>query len=255
MDDGLILMADLHRRASRQGPGSDAMTRRAIDLAGLPAGTTLDIADIGCGTGASALVLASELDAHVIAMDFLADFIHELSIRTASQNLADKVTPLVGNMQELPFEEGEFDVIWSEGAIYCMGFEQGATEWARFLRPGGVLVVSEITWTTQSRPAELQRYWDAAYPRIDTAAGKLAVLENCGYSPLGYFTLPPECWLENYYRPLEASFDDFLARHDNSEAAQAIVAMEREEIALYEKYRDYYSYGMYIARYGVNPTA
>lgn len=247
MSDDLALLVDLHKPQERQGPGSIGATLRAIELARLNSSTPLKIADIGCGTGASTLLLAQHLQAEITAVDFLPEFIDELAVRAEQRGYSHSITPRVGSMDELPFSDGEFDVIWSEGAIYNIGFERGAREWARFLRPRGVLVASEITWTTASRPAELQQYWDSAYPEIDTTSNKIAVLENCGYSPVGYFTLSQECWLSNYYRPLEESFDAFLNRNGNSETARALVAAEREEISLYTKYRDYYSYGMYIA--------
>ena len=44
------------------------------------------------------------------------------------------------------------------------------------------------------------------------------------------------------------SFAEFLARNVNSENAQAIVAAEKKEIALYERFKEQYSYGVYIAR-------
>ncbi len=47
---------------------------------------------------------------------------------------------------------------------------------------------------------------------------------------------------------MQERFADFLGRHGESEAAQAIVAAEQQEIALYEQHQDFYSYGMYLAR-------
>ncbi|MGB1272337.1 MAG: SAM-dependent methyltransferase, partial [Endozoicomonas sp.] len=54
--------------------------------------------------------------------------------------------------------------------------------------------------------------------------------------------------LDNYYTPLEKRLPEFLAQHNNSPEAQAIVQEERKEVALYQQYKDYYSYGVYIAR-------
>ncbi len=68
------------------------------------------------------------------------------------------------------------------------------------------------------------------------------------YSPIGYFVLPEHCWLDNYYRPMQNSFAEFLNRNGNSEEAQEIVNAEKNEISLYEKYKVYYSYGVYVAR-------
>ena len=51
------LMMDLHRDGARQGPGSEEETLRAFDLTRLDRVAELQVADIGCGTGASTLVL------------------------------------------------------------------------------------------------------------------------------------------------------------------------------------------------------
>ena len=247
-EESYRLLADLHRPSRRQGPGGETETRLAIELANLDASAPLEIADIGCGTGTSTLLLARELNAHVTAVDLLPQFTDELQARADNAGLSDSIDILVGSMDALPFAEGQFDVIWSEGAIYNIGFRRGASDWRRFLKPGGVLAVSEITWTTGKRPPDLQAYWEAAYPEIGTVSAKVAVLEESGYSPLACFTLPQHCWLENYYLPLQRSFDGFLERHGHSERAREIVAAEREEIALYQRCGQYYSYGFYIAR-------
>jgi len=246
--EDLHLLIDLHKDADRQGPGGDAETERALTLAGIEGTAPLKIADIGCGTGASTLLLARLLNARITAVDFLQDFLAVLEDRAEQMGLSEKITTCGSSMDNLPFEEAEYDVIWSEGAIYNIGFERGVKDWHRYLKTDGLLVVSEITWTTASRPLELQEYWETEYPEIDTAAAKVGMLERSGYSPMGYFVLPDHCWLDNYYRPLQGSFENFLDRHGNSEAARALVESEKREIAMYEQYRSFYSYGVYIAR-------
>lgn len=242
------LLIDLHKSANRQGPGGDAETEMALSLARVDRYQPLKVADIGCGTGAATLVLARLLAAQITAVDFLPDFLEVLKGRAASSGLAEKITPLCCSMDNLPFVNEEYDVIWSEGAIYNIGFEKGITDWKRYLKVGGILVASEITWTTASRPLKLQKHWEDEYPEIDMASSKMAVLEKNGYSPMGYFILPEYCWLDNYYRPMQNSFQSFLNRNGNSEAANAIVEAEQREIDLYEKYKTHYSYGVYIAK-------
>jgi ubiquinone/menaquinone biosynthesis C-methylase UbiE len=105
----------------------------------------LRIADIGCGTGSSAMLLARALNAQITAVDFLPDFVEVLKANAESEGLSKKIDPLVCSMDNLQFDNEEYDVIWSEGAIYNMGFENGINDWKRFLKPGGLLVVSEIT--------------------------------------------------------------------------------------------------------------
>lgn len=242
------LTIDLHRSNFRQGPGGKVETKQALMLAGLDKSSPLKIADIGCGTGASTLQLAKELDADITAVDCLPEFLEELQIRAKEQGVVDKITTLSYSMDALPFADEEFDVIWSEGAIYNMGFEAGILAWKRFLKPGGILIVSEITWLTADRPAELQSYWDAEYPQVDVASVKIGILERHGYIPKGYFYLPKSCWIDNYYRPMQDGFVDFLERNGRHDQAKEIIECEKAEIALYEKYWEYYSYGVYIAK-------
>lgn len=247
MDD-LQLLIDLHGEGPRQGPGGERETRLAIELSGLKHRTNLQIADIGCGTGASTLVLATELDAQVTAVDALPEFLARLHEAARNAGLADRITTQRAAMQALPFAPASLDAIWSEGAIYNMGFAAGVEAWRRFLKPGGILAASELTWLTGRRPDELHAHWTREYPEVDTAAGKMAVLERLGFAPIGYFALAEHCWLDNYYRPMQQRFAGILDRHAHSEAARAIVAAEQKEIALYERYREFVSYGFYIAR-------
>ncbi len=247
MDDYRLLV-DLHKRAKRQGPGGDIETQMAVDLALIDKAAPLKIADIGCGTGASAIQLGRSLNAAITAIDFLPEFVEVLKLNAEQEGLDRKINPMVCSMDNLHFSKEEFDVIWSEGAIYNIGFEKGITYWRQFLKPDGLLVVSEITWTTDNRPSEIETYWLSEYPEIDTASSKIRILEKSGYTPRAYFTLSERCWLDNYYRPMQSSFLEFLNRHSYSEEAQEIVETEKKETALYEKYKAYYSYGVYIAR-------
>lgn len=246
--DEFELLVDLHKGANRQGPGGIAETEKALDLAGISKEVPLNIADIGCGTGASTLTLARLLNAKITAVDFLQEFLDTLTDRALKDGIERKITPLFASMEQLPFQNEEFDVIWSEGAIYNIGFEKGVANWKRYLKPGGLLIASEITWLTNSRPPEVEDHWNNEYPEIGTASEKIEVLEENGYSPVGYFSLPEHCWLDNYYEPMRKSFNSFLSRHGDSKEARAIIEVELHEIEIYEKYKMYYSYGVYIAR-------
>lgn len=247
MDD-LQLLIDLHKHGRRQGPGGEAETEKAIALAGIDRHSPLRIADIGCGTGASAILLARLLNARVTAVDFLPDFLEVLEAKAVDAGVTDRIATLACSMDELPFAQGEFDVIWSEGAIYNIGFEKGVAEWRPYLKGGGMLVLSEITWLTDRRPPELEDHWLREYPEIDLASAKIRILEKHGYSPAGYFVLPEHCWLDGYYRPMQDGFGDFLNRNGNSPEARAVVAAEQKEIDLYERYKTHFGYGVYIAR-------
>ena len=241
------LLVHLHKGNKRQGPGGDDQTRLALELSGLDRFKPLVIADVGCGTGSSTVMLAENLNASIVAIDLFESFLDVLSEEAQIRGIADKIKTLACSMEDLPFDEESLDAIWAEGSIYNVGFAKGVGYFNRFLKPGGILAVSEITWLTTERPEEIQQHWHAEYPEIGTASDKVTVLENHGYSLKGYFPLPITSWLDNYYEPLENSFAGFLSRHD-SDDARAIVEAERLELALYRRFSAYYSYGFYIAQ-------
>jgi SAM-dependent methyltransferase len=243
------LLVDLHRDGQRQGPGGDAETLRALDLTGLDRTARLRVADIGCGTGASTLVLACQLPAaDIVAVDLFPEFLAELAARAEQAGVAGRIEGLAASMDSLPFAAESLDLIWSEGAIYNVGFAAGLAAWRPFLRPGGVLAVSEITWLGPDPPEEIRQHWAVEYPEIATADEKIATLQRAGYDLLGSFMLPEACWLDHYYTPLEQRLDAFVERQAGRPEAQEIAAGERREADLYRRYREWFSYGFYIAR-------
>lgn len=152
----------------------------------------LQAADIGCGTGRSTLVLAERLNATITAVDLLPDFLDVITTDAEKRGLADKIMTLACSMNDLLFQESSLDVIWTEGAIYNIGFGKGIY-FKRFLKPGGILAASEITWLTQIRPREITDHWNAEYPEIATAAEKIQILVGQGFMLKGYLPLPQSC--------------------------------------------------------------
>ncbi|WP_439474871.1 methyltransferase domain-containing protein [Algoriphagus formosus] len=246
--ENLELLIDFHIDAERQGPGSDEDTVKALNLTPLSKQSDLKVADIGCGSGAQTLVLAKELQADITAVDLFPEFLEKLTERAKASGLEGKIKTLKASMEDLPFEKESLDLIWSEGAIYNMGFENGVKYWKNFLKKDGYLAASEITWLSESRPKEIEEHWNREYPEIGTASTKFSVLERNGFSPVGYFVLSEASWIDHYYQPMEKRFDSFLKKHQNSEDAREIVATEKDEIRKYKEYKDFLSYGFYIAK-------
>ena len=154
----LELLIDLHKDAKRQGPGATAETIKALNLIGVGKDAKLKIADIGCGTGAQTIVLAQNTNAHITAVDFLPEFLDKLDINAKKLGLGGRIKTVNKNMEDLSFENESLDIIWAEGAIYNVGFENGVKQWGNYLKNGGYLAVSEITWITEKRPKEVEDY-------------------------------------------------------------------------------------------------
>ncbi len=242
------LLVDLHRHTNRQGPGSQEDTIRALSFVDFHNNTELNTADIGCGTGGQTLTLAGQIGGKITAVDLFPQFLEELETRAIEVGISDRIITHAGSMDRLPFQKESLDLILSEGAVYIMGFEKGIKAWNHYLKKGGYLAVTEITWITNERPNEVEAFWADQYAHMGTASQKIQELEKSGYNLVGYFNLKPSSWLDNYYRPLEKQIPEFLERHAHSELAVNVVKEHRDEMAFFEKYSEYYSYGFYIAR-------
>lgn len=243
----LNLTEELYRGLDRLGPGDEALSRTALGFVGTLA-PDARIADIGCGTGAQTLVLAAELAGRIIAVDFLKGFLDELDAKIVRAGLSEQVKTLHASMEKLPFKDAELDLIWSEGAVYNMGFKRGLREWFRFLKPGGHLVLTEISWLTKDRPAELEDYWASQYAEMDTVSGKLRAAEDEDYAPVACFALPSFCWTKNYYTPLAAREETFLRKYRDDPLALGLVEESRRERGIYERYGNLYGYVFYVLR-------
>ena len=98
-----------------KGPGDAMQTRRAIELAGLSGLRKLRVADIGCATGAWAMVLAQDLGCQSVAIDSLPEFLEALRSRAEQADLADRITTVNASMERLPFEAESLDGLMSSG--------------------------------------------------------------------------------------------------------------------------------------------
>jgi ubiquinone/menaquinone biosynthesis C-methylase UbiE len=239
------LIAEYYSSVARQGPGSPEVTRKALSFIDKLTDQSR-IADLGCGTGGQTMVLAQHAPGTITGIDLFPGFIELFNQNAAKLNLQDRVSGVVGSMDNLSFQKEELDLIWSEGAIYNIGFERGLQEWREFLKTGGYIAVSEASWFTEERPAEIEEFWQDAYPGIDTIPNKVAQLQAAGYIPIASFILPENCWTEHFYEPQVSAQEAFLKKQAGNKAAENFIANQRHETALYYKYKAYYGYVFYI---------
>jgi ubiquinone/menaquinone biosynthesis C-methylase UbiE len=241
------LICEYFSAIERQGPGSPEVTLKALSfIDNLTDGSR--IADIGCGTGGQTITLAQNAPGKITGIDLFPMFIDLFNVNAQKLGLTEKVKGVVGSMESLPFANEELDLIWSEGAIYNIGFERGLNEWRKLLKTGGYIAVTEASWFTAERPAEIEQFWTDAYPQIDTIPNKLAQLQNAGYIPVATFVLPENCWIDHFYVPQAAAQEKFLKKHAGNKTAEELVANERREAGLYKKYKNYYGYAFYIGK-------
>jgi len=241
------LICEYYSGVERQGPGSPDATIKALSfIDNLNPGS--EIADIGCGTGGQTMVLAQNTPGSITGIDLFPAFIDILNSNAVKLGLDNRVKGVVGSMDNLTFKDSELDLIWSEGAIYNIGFEKGLRYWNRFLKPGGFVAVTEASWFTEERPEEIEKFWMDAYPEIDTIPVTTARMQNAGYIPVAHFILPESCWTDNFFAPQVKVQEDFLRKHEGNQAAIDFIASERHEAQLYSMYKNYYGYVFYIGK-------
>ncbi len=219
----------LHHGLDREGPGSDASTRRALGLLPDLEGP-LTVLDLGCGPGAATVVLATDLpEAQVTAVDLHAPFVEEVRRRASAAGVADRVTAVVADMTDPSSLPGPVDLVWSEGAAYQMGFEQALATWRPLLRPGGTLVLSEPVWVAPTVTQVVSDFWTEAYPAMQPVQVRRAQAMAAGYRRIGDFTLPAADW-QAYYAPIR----DRLAELRHDPAMADVVAQHDREIAVFD---------------------
>ncbi len=241
------LICEYFSNLERQGPGSPEVTIEALSFVDNLNDKSL-IADIGCGSGGQTMVLAQHARGTITGIDLFPIFIDLFNRNVEKLNLQDRVKGIVGSMDNLPFRDEELDLMWSEGSIYNIGFERGLNEWRKFLKPGGYIAVSEASWFTEDRPAEIDEFWMDAYPEIDTIPNKIAQMQKAGYIPVAAFVLPDNCWSEHFYAPQANAQKVFLEKNAGNKAAVEFIANQRHEAQLYCEYKEYYGYVFYIGK-------
>ena len=230
----------------RAGPGSNELTRRAFEImSDVPESPR--ILDIGCGPGMQTVELLRITSGTVVALDLIPEMITRVRARAESAGVSDRLETLEQDMTEMAFPESSFDVVWSEGAIYFLGFEAGLKKVKDFVKPGGYVTVSEAVWLKPNPPPKVVEFWKE-YPEIDTVAAKLEVIKRIGYESVGHFIFPATAWTEHYYNPMEERIAEKTAEWSGIPEAEAVLKEARNEISTFRRHSDYFSYAFFVMR-------
>ena len=243
----LDLLIEAHIGLDRQGPGSPEMIERALDFL-KPWDQFENIADLGCGSGGQTLILAEHLRGRITGLDMFPNFVEVLNQRAKARNVSNRVSGIVGQMENLPFDKHSLDLIWSEGAIDNIGFETGLVHWHNFLKEGGYIAVTCPSWLTKTHPTEVEQFWTEAGSHLDTIDHNIAILQNSGYQFIASFVLPETCWTDYYFSPRANAIQRMLTKYANSNTMKVYAEQNRHEVELYLKYKQHYGYVFYIGR-------
>jgi ubiquinone/menaquinone biosynthesis C-methylase UbiE len=165
-------------------------TRKAFRI--IPRMDEPRILDIGCGSGIPTLELARLGQGAVTGIDIDQSALDRFAGRIEEADLGNHVQVINCSMREMHFANKSYDIIWAEGSIYAIGFEEGLREWRTYLKPGGYVVIHDEQGNIHDKLKQISSY---------------------GYEVLQYFVLSKEDWWKEYFEPLEKLINEFRPKY------------------------------------------
>jgi len=230
-------------RLPRQGPGAVEITRGLYDELRPQLPARPRAADMGCGSGAAGLVLA-EAGAQVTGVDVHQPYLDAFADAAAARGVADRVATRRASMTASGLAPGSLDLVWSEGAVFTVGFETALEVFMGLVRPGGFVVVSECVWLQEVVPAEVRRFWAVNYPGMATVGAALRVAERLGYRFVAAKRLANWAWERDFYAPMGELIAEIEAA--GPAALRTVAREQRVEIELFRRYGDVFGYVFFV---------
>lgn len=187
-------------------------TRKAFRM--LPKMDKPRILDIGCGSGIPTLELARLSQGEVIGIDIDRPALDKFICKIEQLELSYRVWAIHCSMLDMDFPNESFDILWSEGSIYAIGFEKGLREWKRLLKPDGFMVIHD---------------------EQENVKEKLEQISSYGYDLLGYFSLSKETWWKQYFAPLEKQVVAFQVKHTYGCVVSEELRQSQIELDMFKK--------------------
>jgi len=172
------------------------------------------ILDIGCGTGVPTMELARLSSGSITAVDIDRHSLDILDEKISAAGLGHRVSTMECNAKDLDFPDSSFDIIWSEGSIFTLGFETGLKTWHSMIRDAGFMAVHD---------------------ELADKNKKISLVRSCGYRLLDYFELGQDVWWDEYYSHLEKRVRKLMVKYSNDPGAAKILRQDREELTMFSR--------------------
>jgi len=182
-------------------------TRKAYRM--LPNCKSPHILDVGCGSGVPTIELAKISNGHVIGIDIDVTSLNLLQRKIKEMGLNKRVSVIKDSILNMNFPEESFDIIWSEGSIFVIGFENGIKNWHRFLKTKGFLVIHDEKKDKTKKLKSITKY---------------------GYALIAQFELTNDLWWIEYFTPLEQLIQKFRYKHPND--SELVHELDKDQIEI-----------------------
>jgi ubiquinone/menaquinone biosynthesis C-methylase UbiE len=182
-------------------------TKKAYDF--LPKIKNPYILDIGCGSGVPTIELANISGGHVVGIDIDETALNLLRRKIYQMGLKDRVSVIKNSIHTMDFPKENFDIIWSEGSVFVIGFEKSIKSWRKFLKQNGFLVIHDELKDKNKKFESLTKY---------------------DYSLIAQFELPDSLWWCEYFTPLERLIQKFRRTYPNDSVLNKELKKDQIEI-------------------------
>ena len=165
-------------------PGGRASTESLLRRAQITAASR--VLDVGCGVATTAVEIARRYGAQVTAVDISPVMLERAAANVHASAVGDRVTVEHGDILELPYDDGVFDVVIAEAVTMFVDRKRAASELARVAKPGGRVLATEFFWRRPPTPEAKEIFLGQVCPGLefDTVEDWVRIYESSGLTGL-----------------------------------------------------------------------
>lgn len=182
-------------------------TRKAYKL--LPKIIKPNILDVGCGSGVPTIELAKLSNGHVTGIDIDANSMKMLKRKLEEKGLKNRISVINESISTMDFPKESFDIIWAEGSVFVIGFENSIKKWHLYLKPNGFLVIHD---------------------EIKNKSKKIDLIGKYGYKLISEFDLAFDTWWDEYFAHLEKLVKKYKKKYPNDSELNSELEKDLNEI-------------------------
>jgi sarcosine/dimethylglycine N-methyltransferase len=147
------------------------------------------VLDAGSGLGGPSRFLAETIGCHITGVDLTPAYVAVATLLAERAGLSGKVSYHIGSITELPFEDGGFDVVWSQHVVMNIADRAGLyRELRRVLKTGGTFAFYDPYQPDSGETLHYPLPWaeTSSTSTLLTKEVTVAALEGAGYKVLAF---------------------------------------------------------------------